>query len=136
MPGYGLSFEAYVARTVAEYFLDNGNQGQIWFAERDPPQVLGGCIAIAERNQNRGQLRWLVVRPEFRGTGLGRHLVDLALEYCVNRGFDSVFLETTDGLEASMAIYEKRGFQVISETIEPLWDGERPLIVMEKRLRP
>ena len=46
----------------------------------------------------------------------------------------SVYLETTTGLEASMRLYASLGFQVTRETLEPLWDGERALIVMEKRL--
>ena len=132
LPGYGLRFEAYVARTVAEYFIDNNSQGQVWLAERE--SRLLGCIAIAHRADNRAQLRWLVVRPEARGTGLGRQLVSLALDYCVRHNFASVFLETTDGLDASMHIYEKRGFRVVQETTETLWMGPRPLIVMEKTL--
>ncbi len=132
LPGYGLRFEAYVVRTVAEYFLDNDNRGQIWLAEAG--DVLMGCIAIAERSPTRAQLRWLVVRPEARGTGLGRTLVDLALAYCVERRFETVFLETTEGLEASMRLYEKRGFNVTRRTIEPLWNGDGPLIIMEKQL--
>ncbi|MDH5618939.1 MAG: hypothetical protein OEZ11_09875, partial [Gammaproteobacteria bacterium] len=35
LPGYGLRFEAYVARTVAEYVLDAGQNGRIWLAERN-----------------------------------------------------------------------------------------------------
>ena len=132
LEGYGLRFEAYVARTIAEYFIDNLNQGRVWFAERD--DVLLGCIAIAHRPNNRAQLRWLVVRPEARGLGLGRTLVDRSISYCEERGFDAIFLETTDGLDASMHIYEKRGFTIVSSTIEPLWENERPLIVMEKKL--
>ena len=132
LEGYGLRFEAYVAKTVAEYFIDNGNQGRLWLAERD--DVLLGCIAIAHRPHNRAQLRWLVVHPDARGLGLGRTLVDRALGYCEERGFDAIFLETTDGLDASMHIYEKRGFAVVSNTIELLWEDERPLIVMEKKL--
>ena len=132
LPGYGVAFEAYVARTVSEFFIDNQARGCVWLAEK--AGVLAGCIAIAERSERRAQLRWLVVRPKFRGTGLGRHLVDASLAYCVDRGFETVFLETTDGLDASMQMYEKRGFTVVRETTEPLWSGDRRLIVMEKRL--
>ena len=35
LPGFGLAFEAYVARTVAEYILDSGAKGRIWIAEND-----------------------------------------------------------------------------------------------------
>jgi len=42
----------------------------------------------------------------------------------------SVFLETTDGLPESQALYEKLGFTVTTSAVEKLWDGPRPLIVM------
>lgn len=132
MPGYGLPFEAYVAKTVSEYVLGNQSRGRIWLAERDGALV--GCIAIAHRDVRRGQLRWLVVDPDERGRGIGRKLVERALAFCLDRKMEAVYLETTDGLEASMNLYLSLGFEVTEETQAPLWDGERALIVMEKRL--
>ena len=40
-PGYGLEFEAFVARTVAEYGLDNGFNGRIWLLEADQEIIAG-----------------------------------------------------------------------------------------------
>lgn len=130
--GFGLRFEAFVARTVSEYVLDNGARGRVWLAERDGRLV--GCAALAERDGGRGQIRWVLVRPELRGTGLGRRLVECTLDYCRERGLDTVYLETTDGLDASMKLYEKLGFAVVEKGREELWDGERELIRMEMRL--
>jgi hypothetical protein len=49
---YGLRFEAYVARTVAEYVLDNRLNGRIWLADSpdDNARALVGCAAIAHRD--------------------------------------------------------------------------------------
>ena len=129
LDGYGLRFEAFVGRTIAEFVLDNGADGQIWLAERG--ERLIGCAAIALRDGNRGQLRWVVVDPSERGRGIGKQLVLAALEYCREQSCESVFLETTDGLPESQALYEKLGFKVTSETTDELWDGPRPLIIME-----
>ena len=130
--GYGLTFEAFVGRTIAEFVLDNNARGQIWLAERGDRLV--GCSAIALRDNDRGQLRWVLVDPSARGRGIGKHLVNAAMNYCREEGCESVFLETTDGLPESQALYEKLGFAVISETVEELWDGPRPLIIMEMDL--
>ena len=130
--GYGLRFEAFVARTIAEFILDNDARGQIWLAERGSRLV--GCAAIALRDNNRGQLRWVVVDPSMRGRGMGKQLVYAAIDYCRKAGCESVFLETTDGLPESQALYEKLGFTVTSEAMEELWDGPRPLIIMETDL--
>ena len=132
LPGFGLTFEAFVARTIAEYVLDAGETGRIWLAERDGRLV--GCTAIVLRDNGRGQLRWVLVAPEARGLGLGRELVDQALAFCRSHECTEVFLETTDGLPESQALYESLGFAVVSNETEDLWDGVRPLIVMSLSL--
>ena len=126
--GYGLRFEAYVAQTIADFVLRDNAKGRIWLAERSGTLV--GCAAIALRENDAGQLRWVVVDPAERGEGLGKNLVALALAYCRDQGCRSVHLETTDGLPASEKMYKKLGFQVISNTVEELWDGKRPMILM------
>lgn len=128
LPGYGLKFEAYVARTVAEYYLDAGGIGRIWMAERDDQLV--GCAAMVLRDGGLGQLRWVLVDASARGIGLGKDLVNRALDYARNNGCSSVSLETTDGLPESQQLYERLGFEVTSNEREELWDGERPLIRM------
>ena len=130
--GFGLEFEAYVAQTVAEFILGNRNQGRIWLAEQG--DTLAGCVALAERPRRRGQLRWLVVHPDYRGSGLGRRLVQSVIEHAKERELDAIYLETTDGLDASMRLYASLGFRVMRESVEVLWSSARPLIVMEKDL--
>jgi len=128
MGGYGLQFEAFVGRTIAEFVLDNDARGQIWLAERGDRLV--GCTAIALRDNNLGQLRWVLVDPSARGRGIGKQLVYSAMDYCREKECEKVFLETTDGLPESQTLYEKLGFAVTSEVVEELWDGPRPLITM------
>ena len=127
--GYGLRFEAYVAQTIAEYVLDNDCQGRIWLAERGDQLI--GCTAVALRDGNAAQLRWVVVDPTSRGTGLGKALVGRALNYCRSEGRDSVYLYTTDGLPESRSLYEKIGFTIVSNETEELWDGPRQLLCMQ-----
>ena len=132
LPGFGLRFEAYVAKTIAEYILDNEGQGRVWLAERGDSLV--GCTAIALREHDRGQLRWVLVDPEARGIGLGRELVETALAYCRDKGCVEVFLESTDGLPESQALYDKLGFELTSSVEAKLWSGTRTLIRMHKKM--
>ena len=127
--GYGLRFEAYVAQTIADFVLRDNAKGRIWLAER--AGALVGCAAIALRENDAGQLRWVVVDPAERGEGLGTNLVALALAYCRDQGCRSVHLETTDELPASEKMYMKLGFHITSNTVEELWDGRRPMILMQ-----
>ena len=132
LPGFGLTFEAFVARTIAEYYLDAGGAGRIWMAERGDKLV--GCSALVLRGDGLGQLRWILVDLSARGIGLGKNLVNSALDYARESGCSKIFLQTTDGLPESQQLYEKLGFEVTSNAPEELWDGVRPLIRMELSL--
>lgn len=126
------TFCAFVGRTVADAKLDDPARGAVWFAERCGEAL--GCAAMVDRGE-RGQLRFVVLAPEARGLGLGKMLVDSALRYARSRGYYQVYLETTDGLEASMAIYQKLGFVTVHDEPEPLWHGDGRRIEMTLDLK-
>jgi len=132
LPGFGFKFEAFVARTLAEYVLETGENGRIWLAERD--RELVGCTAIVLRDRQQAQLRWVLVDQSARGAGLGKKLVSRALKFARDNACRAVILETTDGLPESQSLYENLGFSVAANSEEELWDGVRPLIVMEMPL--
>jgi len=134
-PGFGLEFEAFVARTLAEFGLENGFNGRIWLLERQAAEhELVGCCAVAYRAPRLAQLRWVLLRPEFCGAGLGKRLVETALAHCRSNGVERVYLETTDGLDASSVLYRKLGFRETSNRIAAMWQAPRPLIRMELSL--
>ena len=119
--GFDHGFEAYVAETVAEYGrLARPALDRLWIAERDGQQV--GSIAIVGREDGVAQLRWFLVHPDTRGTGLGRHLVSEALAFCRSAGYRSVYLWTVNGLDAAARLYVSAGFRK-TETKPPalLW---------------
>ncbi|MCG8443175.1 MAG: GNAT family N-acetyltransferase [Caulobacterales bacterium] len=124
-------FPAYVAETVAEARLDAARDSRVWFAERGGRAI--GCAAMIARG-DRGQLRWVVLLEEARGLGLGRRLVERALAHARAEGWREVYLETTDGLGASMRLYETLGFKVVSDAPADLWHGRGRLIVMSLAL--
>lgn len=110
---FGVEFEGLVAESIAEFVLGNQCRGRVFLAERGGALV--ACAAIVERKTGdgvHGQLRWIVADPSVRGTGLGRRLIDLAMDHARASGWSEAFLLTTGGLDASMAIYEKLGFQI------------------------
>ena len=78
--GFGHGFEAYVAETVAEYGrLARPGLDRLWLAERDGRLV--GSIAIVGRDGGAAQLRWFLVDPSARGSGLGGRLIQEALAF-------------------------------------------------------
>ena len=73
--GWDATFEALVARIVADYAADHDPAREgAWIAERDGRRV--GCVFCVRKDDETAQLRILLVTPEGRGMGLGRLLVD------------------------------------------------------------
>ena len=128
---YGADFLEHVRHTVEEADIPAHPASRVWFAELDGETV--GCAALVDRG-DRGQLRWVVLTPETRGLGIGRRLLDAAMAHAAEQAWSSVYLETTDGLDASMAIYRKLGFQVDVSEDQPLWHGGGLFILMSLKL--
>ena len=117
--GFDTSFEPYVARPLSEFSLSDNKRQGIWIIESDDSIV--GCIAIVDAGDNLAQLRWLLLTEEVRGKGLGKKLMDIALDFCHEQGFDGVFLWTVDLLEAAAGLYKSYGFKVSEEKRHMIW---------------
>ncbi|MDR3588517.1 MAG: helix-turn-helix domain-containing GNAT family N-acetyltransferase [Negativicutes bacterium] len=117
---YGLdqSFERYVLAGMVK-FLENGARGNVWVAEFGGQIV--GSIAIVDADTETAQLRWFLIEPEFRGAGLGRRLMDTAMDYCRQRAFRRVFLWTFQGLDAACHLYGRAGFAVTEQAENNTW---------------
>lgn len=117
---YGLDhvFEHYVIQGMAKFFAA-GADGEIWVAE-DTGQVVG-AIAIVAAENGAGQLRWFYLEPEYRGQGVGRKLMNVAVDYCRQRRFERVFLWTFRGLDAACHLYSAFGFTPVEEVENTTW---------------
>ncbi|WP_338874179.1 helix-turn-helix domain-containing GNAT family N-acetyltransferase [Spirosoma sp. SC4-14] len=112
--GYDMSFEGYVAETVSE-FAENYSpeKDRLWIAEADGQFV--GCIAVVGRLATVGQLRWFLLDKAFRGQGVGKKLVDVALAFSRERNYKSLYLLTTTDQTTAHHIYKRAGFELTDE---------------------
>jgi GNAT superfamily N-acetyltransferase len=67
-------------------------------------------VAIVAADERTAQLRWLLVHPAARGTGLGRRLLDAAVVFSQDAGYERIILWTLSGLEAALQLYRRAGF--------------------------
>ena len=76
--------------------------------------ALAGCCALRPLDNvdyaNASEMKRLYVRKAFRGFGLGRQLVEAALDAARAAGYDCVLLDTLVDMEAARALYEDLGF--------------------------
>jgi len=108
--GLDVGFEAYVAETLAEFVTrSRPDQGRLWLAEAGGRLV--GCVGIVGRDVGAAQLRWFLVDPSQRGSGLGRRLLDEALGFGRAAGRRSVYLWTVDLCADATRMYLAAGFR-------------------------
>jgi GNAT superfamily N-acetyltransferase len=112
--GLDTSFEALVARIVADYANDHDDTREAaWIAELDGRRV--GCVFCVAADEQTAQLRILLVDPVARGHGLGARLVDECMAFARRAGYQRMKLWTNHPLAAARHIYLSRGFQLIEE---------------------
>ncbi|HTP13916.1 MAG TPA: GNAT family N-acetyltransferase [Bacteroidota bacterium] len=117
--GWDHTFEAYVAGPLSEFAKSHSAREKIWLLDRDA--TLAGSIAIVEASRDAAQLRWLLLHPDLRGKGLGRFLMDQALQFCRAQKYRSVFLWTEASLLAAAGLYASAGFRLTEEKTHEFW---------------
>ena len=114
------TFEAYVAKYIAEFIEDyDSNKEHFWVVEKDADIV--GSIAIVKVDDKVAQLRWFLVEPFARNKGIGTKLINEALSFCRNKGYQKIVLGTISELKAARRIYIKNGFQLIESKTHRIW---------------
>jgi GNAT superfamily N-acetyltransferase len=112
--GWDTSFEALVARIVADFAATDDRHARGWIAERDGERI--GCIlCVPDDEADTARLRILLVTPEGRGLGVGAALVDTVVAFAASVGCRRVVLWTNDVLAAARRIYESAGFELVGE---------------------
>ena len=56
-------------------------------------------------------MKRMYVRPEFRGTGIARHLLNALIQAARESGYRLMRLETTNAAERAISLYRNLGFQ-------------------------
>ncbi|MFM6992473.1 MAG: GNAT family N-acetyltransferase [Rhodoferax sp.] len=79
--------------------------------------ALAGCCALRPIDNvdypNACEMKRLYVRPDHRGSGLGRELAEATLDAARRAGYSTVLLDTLSDMEAARALYEDIGFEEV-----------------------
>jgi ribosomal protein S18 acetylase RimI-like enzyme len=84
-----------------------------------------GCIALRPLTdlQHCAEMRRLYVRPTFRGSGIGRLLVDRLLADAHTIGYERIVLTTLPSMKRAQAIYQEVGFNYVAPYVLKPTDG-------------
>ncbi len=123
--GFGLFFEAKVATGLSEFLgrYDENRDG-FWIALMEGR--VEGSIAIdgIHADTEGAQLRWFIMSDALRGRGIGNRLINIAMDFCENKGHERVYLWTFDDLNAARHLYEKRGFKLVEQQRGTQWGSK------------
>ena len=87
--------------------------GRVFLAE-DENGTLMGCGFLRQVRMDAGEMKRLYVRPETRGTGLGRKLVLARIEAARQMGWRTLYADTLKGNTPMLSLYESLGFHPIT----------------------
>jgi len=119
--GFDVSeFEPYVLPAMGKFLEMKDRSGSmVWVAEDNDTIV--GSIAIIQNSEKDAQLRWFLIDPSARGTGLGNALINTAIDFSREKGYSSIYLWTVKTLEAARHLYKKYDFEISEYASRFLW---------------
>ncbi len=120
--GFGAFFEAAVGAALADLTGRLSHPlNQTWSA-LSGKRIVGSVSIDGETlGENRAHLRTFIIDDSVRGSGVGRQLLNRAVSFCDEQGFDETHLWTFKGLDAARHLYESVGFTLAEEQPGTQW---------------
>ena len=115
---FGQKFEYYVMKGLTEFMIDTDG-GELWIAEVNGE--IAGSIAITKFSDTVAQLKWFVLNENYQGMGIGKKLMETALNFSKEQNYQHVFLWTVSTLETARHLYKKYNFRLTEEKPNEEW---------------
>jgi GNAT superfamily N-acetyltransferase len=110
---YDITFDTteVLERTMDELAQFHPPAGRLFLSEYD--SRLAGCACLRRIGDGIGEIKRMYVRPDHRGHGIGRSLLEEALAAARQNRFSTVRLDSTRFMKEAQALYRSAGFHDI-----------------------
>ena len=133
---FGVNFDikTMLEDDMAELEIFSPPDGRLLLATEESRVAGIGCLRRILKDI--GEIKRMYVRPEFRGKGIGRALLEALIDEARDAGYPKVRLDSARFMKAAHSLYRSAGFR----EIEPYPESEIPLdfqenwIFMERQL--
>lgn len=112
----------------------------VWIAESDSKSAIGYCVAgpcslpVSEMPARSGELKRLYVDIKAQRTGLGRAMLEVALQW-LNAQFDHVYLGVYAENKRAQTLYKAYDFEKAGDYVYMVGDHPDPEWIMKQRSR-
>ena len=93
------------------FYNDIGNEFEVFFCLVDQEKVIG-TVALKKVDDYTVELKAMYLDRDYRGKGLGRRLMDKAVDEAKRLGFKSIVLDSMSSYKDALRLYEKTGFKM------------------------
>ncbi len=119
---FGLFFEAKVATELSGFLQRYDKNRDSFWTILVNDHVEGSISIDGIHAENQGaHLRWFIISEIFWGQGLGKRLINTAINFCRNRAYEKIYLWTFEGLDTAKHLYEKSGFKLVENRKGSQW---------------
>ena len=127
------SVREYVDRALPKFIEAKPPEGIVYILEVDGK--MAGMGALRKLEDRVAEIKRMYVRPEHRGHGYGREMLNKLTEAAKEFGYSTLRLDTGEFMEAAVGLYRSAGFRERGPYpgIERNW-GLSGQIFMEKKL--
>ena len=122
--GFGAVFEAKVAGEMAAFVHRyDPDRDRLFMASSEAGFLASLTIDGSDPDlpPRQAHLRWFIAADAARGTGVGGALMGAAMDFLSSAGYRSCYLTTFKGLDPARRLYERHGFQLVSEAKDETW---------------
>lgn len=110
---YGITLDLNIVEYVDQYMESLENfvppQGNLLLCDIDGQ--LAGMIGIKQMTEGICEIKRVYVRPDFRGKGIARQLIQHLIDFAKEGNYSTIRLETLQFMTAAQGLYHSFGFE-------------------------